>query len=80
MCAPNKVTRFTDAKHRESEYSGRPTQENVPKKTAYDMVPVTPHSLDVTLNAEDEERRARERQKKKEIVAESFAARLQAKV
>ena len=62
MCAPNKVTRYCDAKHRETEYSGRPVADEKKKKSAYDMIPVTPHSLDVTLNADEEERRARDRQ------------------
>ena len=62
MCAPNKVTRFTDAKHRESEYCGRPALDEKKKKSAYDMIPKTPHSLDVTTNAEDEEKRAKDRQ------------------
>ena len=67
--APTYVTKYMTAKHRESEYNGRPSvQEKVPKSAVDKLAKTPPHSVQPCLNAEQETRAARERDQAKEII------------
>lgn len=80
MSAPTYVTKYCDAKHRESEYNGRPAVGQKPPKSAASQIPGTPHSLNLTLNAWVEERAARDRDMRKEVAVQSFNSKYQARV
>lgn len=51
MTAPTQVTMFCDANHKCSEYAGRPTVGEKPKRSAVDSIPGVPFNINPTVNA-----------------------------
>ena len=51
MTAPTQVTMYCDANHKQSEYAGRPTVGEKPKRSAIDSIPAVPYSINPTVNA-----------------------------
>lgn len=52
---------YCDAKHKLSEYAGRPTVGEKPKRSAVDQIPCVPYSLQPTINAKEVEEDRRNR-------------------
>lgn len=71
MTAPTQVTMYCDANHKQSEYAGRPTVGEKPKRSAVDAIPGVPFSLNPTANAKKVEKDRRDRH---EIVQGKLAA------
>lgn len=80
MAAPTTVTRFMDAKRRESEYAGRQMMGQKPPKSATDQILPTPHNLNPTVNARQVEKDDHDRQMMREVATESFHAKKKAAV
>jgi hypothetical protein len=68
---------YCDAKKRDLEYGGRLEVGQDARKSILDMVPAIPYSINPSLNAEEEEKAAFERQKRKDAVTKNFNTRLQ---